>query len=305
MKQLLEDIKKMGFLNKEEEEFRILSIYDDYEEEKDSKNVISLEDEFSTGIFDEIDLVGKRMDGSSKIFFEKSRDFAAKLILNFIQGRLGEVHSLPQYRSRSIKEGQELFEIDIDSTLEHHLDDPTMTVPWVFERRKSRNPVVLLVDTSYSMNGEKLLMAALAVATLAKLVDPKDLAIVSFNDEVLVVKGFRDDVSGLSLLHKVLSLRPRGYTDLSKALDFGGRLVSPFVPYCRLIVMTDADPTRGKNPLTVAASLHQLDVLLFPMGNKWLGKRLSEEAHYGKTIELHRPEEVPEALKKIFDPKRA
>ena len=82
-------------------------------------------------------------------------------------------------------------------------------------------------------------------------------------------------------------------------------MVSPFVPYCRLIVMTDADPTRGKNPLTVAASLHQLDVLLFPMGNKWLGKRLSEEAHYGKTIELHRPEEVPEALKKIFDPKRA
>lgn len=300
MRQLIEDIKNLGFLEDDEITLRELVIRDEMDQGEDEKEYIATEAEVSTGFFDQINLLGKNLDQHTKFFFEKSRDFAAKLVLNFIQGKLGDVHDLAQYQSRKLRDCENFFDIDIDSTIENFLDDPRTITPWVFERKKSRNPVVLLVDTSYSMNGEKLLIAALAVGTLAKLVDNKDLSIISFNDKITMVKKFEDNLSGISLLNRVLSFTPQGYTDLFRGLEFGGRLVAPFLPYSRLIVLTDADPTRGKNPLTAAGKLYQLDVLLFPMGNKWLGEQLSSEAQYGQTINLERPEDVPDALKEIF-----
>jgi len=69
MRQLIEDIKKLGFIEDDEITLRELVIRDEMDQEEDEKEYITTEREVSTGFFDLINLVGKKLDQHTKFFF--------------------------------------------------------------------------------------------------------------------------------------------------------------------------------------------------------------------------------------------
>jgi hypothetical protein len=75
-------------------------------------------------------------------------------------------------------------------------------------------------------------------------------------------------------------------------------LISNDIPHSKLILLSDCDPTFGKNPITEASKI--LDIMLFPNGNTWMAKRMSKEVMYGSVTEIHKVEMIPEILQKIF-----
>jgi len=56
----------------------------------------------------------------------------------------------------------------------------------------------------------------------------------------------------------------------------------------------------GKNPFIEASKLPSLDVLLFPGGNSWVAKRLTQEARRGKLLEISKISLIPQALQELF-----
>lgn len=305
MEELLEELRQLKRFDDDDDELLQLVRISLEESVKGSESEELSEEEIDALLqnpFAQLDLIGRGLTNQSKEFQEQTREFAAKLIMKFLEGSMGKTHDLPIYKSVKVNTSEEMFEIDVESTVERYLDHPYEELqPWTFSRKKSRNPVVLLIDTSFSMNGQKLLIAAMVVATLGKLIPANDLCIVKFANKPEFVKQFEEDVMGHSLLMRILQLRPRGYTDLQQALAFGNRLVNPYVPHSKLILLSDADPTMGKNPLPEAGKIQQLDVLLFPHGNRWLGQRLAKEALRGNVQQLNKVNDVPEVLKLIFN----
>lgn len=255
----------------------------------------------SNNVIANFEMIGKTFWDESQNIRDKVRDLAAQLIIKFVEGTFGATHALPTYVSRPIKKDSEFFELDIDATLEAQIDHPGQKVqPWTFQRRTARNPVVLLVDTSLSMNGEKLLIAGITVATLARLIPSSDLVIIGFAKNVYFIKQFHEELSPYHLVSRIFKLVPKGPTNLAEAINKGAELIFPFNKIGRLILLSDAEPTFGKNPIPEASKLPTLDLLLFPGGNAWLAKKLVLEVVEGKLYVLDRIEDVPNALQKMF-----
>ncbi len=204
-------------------------------------------------LFTNFDVIGKAMWDNNPEFRENAREIATKLILEFIEGSFGKTHSLPTYVSRPFIHG-DLNDIYIEGTLERILESPNQQiVPLIFERRTSKYPVIVMLDTSLSMNGTKLLYAGLCVAILSRLIPSGDLAVMGFDKEVYPIKNLDEEVSSYHLISRLFELKPRGGTNLAEALKFGGKLIFQSPHSSKLIMLTDADPSTGNNPITEAS----------------------------------------------------
>ena len=271
---------------------------EDEDEEFDPDKECDLD---TKNIFDDIELIGKSFWKDVSEFGDKARDMATNLILELVQGSIGVTYELPTYKSRPL-EGKDFFDVDIDATIEAKVEDPLeQTVPWVYERQRSRNPVLLLMDTSFSMNGLKIMIAGITVGVLSRLLPSKDLCVIGFNKSPYYIKQFDEEITTYAMVNRIMNLVPRGYTNLSEALILGSKLLYPYQPFGKLILLTDADPTAGKNPIPEASKLQQLDLMLFPEGNLWLAKKLIYEVFSGKLYKIYNYSDIPKIITKIFE----
>ena len=87
-------------------------------------------------------------------------------------------------------------ELDVEATVENLLGKPHPEPGDLIVQRRvdRRHQVVLMVDTSLSMAGEKMALAAVAAAVLALKLRPGDLAVVLFADGARVVSHFGEEV---------------------------------------------------------------------------------------------------------------
>jgi Mg-chelatase subunit ChlD len=119
----------------------------------------------------------------------------------------------------------------------------------------------LLVDTSGSVGGERLATAALAAAGVA-LRAPEDHSVVAFSDRALVVKAQDRRRAVADVVDDLLVLRGRGTTDLALALDTARAQLERSTATHRLtVLLTDARPTAGPDPLPYARRLEALAVV--------------------------------------------
>ncbi|MHA2503647.1 MAG: vWA domain-containing protein [Candidatus Kariarchaeaceae archaeon] len=249
----------------------------------------------------DIEMVGKTFWKNLTEFGDKTREIATEIILKFVQGTLGGEHALPTYVSVPMKSG-DLIDMDIDATLEAHIEHPLgEMVPWGFERRTSRNPVLLVLDTSYSMNGQKLTIAGIVVGVLAHLLPSTDLAVIGFNKEPYMIKRFDEAISKYYMIHRIMSIKPRGGTNLADAIRHSAQMIFPYHPHGRVIMLTDADPTSGKNPIPEASKLHTFDLLLFPDGNEFVAQKLCFEAHSAEYYRIKGYPQIQGIIKSIFE----
>jgi Mg-chelatase subunit ChlD len=199
----------------------------------------------------------------------RAREIAARLAVprprrdrTARRGR-GEVASVP-YRGGS-------DDIDLDRTLEQLTEHP---VPEdedivVRERVTTTRSVVLLVDLSGSMRGERVRTAAAAVGALAAELARDNLAVIAFWSDAAVLSRLGQHVPPERLLESMLRIPARGLTNVAFPLQVARRELSRIpVRDARVLLLSDCVHNAGPDPRPFAARLPRLDVLLDTTGEQ-------------------------------------
>ena len=175
----------------------------------------------------------------------------------------GEIESVP-YRGGS-------DDIDLDRTVEqlaeHPVPDDEDIV--VRERVRTRRSVVLLVDLSGSMRGERVRTAAATVGALAAELARDDLAVIAFWSDAAVLARLGQRVAPQALVESMVRIPARGLTNLAFPLQVARRELAR-VPArdARVLLLSDCMHNAGPDPRPFAARLPRLEVLLDTTGEQ-------------------------------------
>lgn len=209
----------------------------------------------------------------------------------------GERRAQP-YRRRS-------DELDVDRTLEVLLENPHPASEdlIVSETEVTRREVVLVIDISGSMRGERAHMAAATVGALASQLRDDELALIAFWSDAALLKRLGDQRQPLELVTDMLSLRAQGLTNVAfplqvAATEFSGDTGSER----RVVLLSDCVHNAGPDPRGFAGSPARLDVLFDSEGESDL-EMAHDLARIGRGLlrEVRSPRDVAEALTAIFE----
>jgi Mg-chelatase subunit ChlD len=213
---------------------------------------------------------------------KKLRKLSASAILERAQEVLGSVVHPKDHRVSLLSElpsQAEQADLDLDETLEnsplgvmsvlsdqfeqHPLTDQDIWMSYEIHRRQ---PIILTVDTSLSMTGEKLALTAVALAVVL-LEFPDDLiGIVAFENEAKILKYPEERISIQNLVERFLDVPAQGYTHLEEGMvaalqqvrnvQFSGKGRPPST-----VILTDGKYTAGRDPAYLAPRFPHLVVL--------------------------------------------
>ncbi len=185
---------------------------------------------------------------------------------------LGDLMTMP-YRGSS-------DEIDLDEAIAVLAERPVPDdedIP-VRERLRTKRSIVLLVDVSGSMKGERIKTAAATVGALSGELSKDDLAVIAFWSDAAVVLNLGDPVKPMELLDRIMRIPARGLTNVAFPLEIAAKQLAR-VPAreARTILLSDCVHNAGPDPRPIAARLPRLDVLLDASGEKdiELGRQLA------------------------------
>jgi len=161
-----------------------------------------------------------------------------------------------------------LDEFDLEATLEDTLDKrdlATYADIVGIERVAQRKIGTIILDTSGSMSGSKLLAAATAAAVAAYHLRHDKYALVAFNTLASTIKGMNQPANIDYIVDTILDTEPAGYTNIADGLERG------YEQYRRAgrreswaILITDGIANRGGDPEPHARRFHSLHVLQTP-----------------------------------------
>jgi MoxR-like ATPase len=163
-------------------------------------------------------------------------------------------------------------ELDLDRTLEllaerRPLDSEEIIVR---ERRRTGREVVLAVDVSGSMSGDRLLTAAATVGALSATLAVGELAVIAFWSDASRLLGLGEHVPSEHLIDAMLTLEAAGLTNVAFPLEVardelgGGSTAAEQ----RVLLLSDCVHNAGPDPRELAASLPRLDVLFDVEGER-------------------------------------
>jgi Mg-chelatase subunit ChlD len=169
-----------------------------------------------------------------------------------------------------------------------------------YEQRR-RQPVVIAVDTSLSMTGEKLALTAVALAVVLLEFADDSVGIVAFENEATILKYPDERVSVIEFVERFLDVPAQGYTHLEDGLRVslkllknishaGGRRPSA-------ILLTDGKYTAGADPAYLAQRFHRLLVMKmgYDRASMPLCRELAVKGH-GSVREVRTDTELPTAM---------
>ena len=200
-------------------------------------------------------------------------------------------------------------DIDLDRTLEVLTERPVPedTDIVVRERIRRSRAVVLMIDVSGSMRGEKTRIAAAAVGALAGELGGSggaaELAVVAFWKDAALVRPMGPIAgSGARLLDDLLSIPAKGLTNVHFALATGLAQLRRARARRRCgILLSDSVHNAGPDPRPVAARFGALHVLLETDGehDTDLGGQLARLGH-GHLALIHGHRDVAPALNRML-----
>jgi Mg-chelatase subunit ChlD len=187
----------------------------------------------------------------------------------------------------------EHVELDLDETLENSpiavagvVDDSFSDFPltdqeiWMSYSTHRKQSVVLSVDTSLSMTGEKLALTAVALAVVLLEFPDDPIGIVAFENEAKILKSPDERISVQLLVERFLDVPAQGYTHLEdgmraalrlvRAVQEGGQVRPPST-----VLLTDGKYTAGKDPAYLAPRFPHL--VLLKMGRERASLELCRE----------------------------
>jgi Mg-chelatase subunit ChlD len=208
----------------------------------------------------------------------------------------GPLASLP-YRGGS-------DDVDLDRTIEVLAERPVPDDADIIvrERMRTRRCVVLAVDVSGSMRGERIRSAAATVGALAAELRDEPLAVIAFWSDAAVLLTLGARVRPLSLLDSLLQIPARGLTNVAFPLELARReLATVSSRDKRVLLLSDAVHNAGPDPRDFAAALPRVDVLLDVTGEHdlALGREIAAAGH-GYLFPLASHRDVAPALVRAF-----
>lgn len=156
-------------------------------------------------------------------------------------------------------------DIDLDRTLAVLTQNPRPddTDLIVRDRNRSSRAVVLVVDVSGSMKGEKARMAAATVGALAAEFCDDQVAVVAFWSDAALIKPLDRPMPVQELLDQLTRIPTRGLTNVAFGLDVAAAELARTSARRRLVVLlTDALHNAGPDPRDLASHLTELHVLV-------------------------------------------
>jgi Mg-chelatase subunit ChlD len=196
-------------------------------------------------------------------------------------------------------------EIDIDRTLEVLAANPVIEEDDIVvrERLYTKRSVVLIVDISGSMKGERVRTAAATVGALTGELVRDSLAVVAFWSDAAVLVGFGEPITPLGVLDTLLRVPARGLTNVAFALETASGLLRK-VPAAdsRVVLLSDCVHNAGPDPRYTASRLPRLDVLLDASGenDKGLARDMAKVGR-GRIRSVRSHIDVAPALSALFD----
>lgn len=157
-----------------------------------------------------------------------------------------------------------------------------------------------VIDRSGSMSGARLATAVVGAAACAWRAGT-DHSVVAFGAHALVLKTQREVRSPEAVTDDVLRLRGFGPTDLALALRTARAQLDRSQAQRRIVVLlSDARPTAGADPVPLAAALDEL-VILAPADDADDAAALARAAG-ARWAPITGPSGVPSALRDLLDP---
>ncbi|MFD1722747.1 vWA domain-containing protein [Amnibacterium endophyticum] len=195
-------------------------------------------------------------------------------------------------------------ELDLDATLEVLAEHPVPEEDDLVVRDRVRSPraVVLLVDVSGSMKGERVRTAAATVGALAAELEQDRLAVIAFWSDAAILNPLDRRASAVGLLDAMLRIPAKGLTNVGFPLQLAAEQLAG-VPQrdARVVLLSDCVHNAGPDPRPIAARLPRLDVLLDTTGERdvRLGRELAA-AGRGRYRALRNRFDVAPALSSVF-----
>lgn len=238
------------------------------------------------------------------VVLRRAREIAARLTVHPPPRRatprrgLGELSTVP-FRGTS-------GTLDLDATLEQLVAKPVPEAGdlLVRERLSLRRAVMLIIDLSGSMRGERIRTAAAAVGALASEFTSDDLGVIGFWSDAAMLVRPGEPVAPGELVEQLLRIPTEGLTNVAFALQQAGdALAANPASDARVLLLSDCVHNAGPDPRSVVAKLPRLDVLCDVSGEQdldlardlaWLGRGRIE------SVSDHRA--VAPALQRIFAP---
>jgi Mg-chelatase subunit ChlD len=174
----------------------------------------------------------------------------------------------------------------------------------VRERVRPHRSVLLAVDVSGSMRGERVRTAAAAVGALAGELADDSVGVLAFWSDAAWLARPGQKRPALSLVDDLLRLPAKGLTNVAFPLELAAREFARIADLdARVVLLSDCVHNAGPDPRELATRLPRLDVLIDVTGENdvELGREL---AHFGRgrafAIRDHR--DVAPALIAAFAP---
>jgi MoxR-like ATPase len=191
---------------------------------------------------------------------------AARRLASRVFIQVGRVGRSPRRGTRRLVHNRRADgDLDLDRTLDRWTGswppatEDLVTRTWTGHRRA----VCLLVDTSGSMNGLAVAIAAVAAAGVVLAADDKlEASVLTFADRVQVLQRQGQRRAPDDLIGQLVSLRGHGVTDVAEALRSARReLLSAVADERIVLLLSDCLHTSGDAPESALAGIDRLHVL--------------------------------------------
>jgi Mg-chelatase subunit ChlD len=195
-------------------------------------------------------------------------------------------------------------DIDLDRTLERLVAHEVRRSEDVLvrERMQRRRAVVLIVDLSGSMRGERVKTAAGAVAGVAAELSADELAVVAFWSDAAVLLPLGAPIRPSALVETLLRIPAEGLTNVSLPLEVAAeQLRRSRAQDRRVVLLSDCVHNAGPDPRLMAHTLPRLDVLFDDTGESDL-ELATDLAHAGRgrLVRIRGYRDLPRGLRAIF-----
>ena len=164
------------------------------------------------------------------------------------------------YRYRSLNQESANEWVALGGVAELDVEETLFQRELMYQVRMEKNHgLVIVLDTSLSMKGEKLALLGVTVAAAHESIPSEALCILGFDSEIHVIKDFQEKIPTEMAIGRVLSIPAGGFTNIDLGLKAAAeRIAESNLKDSRVILISDGRYTEGKNPVIRARDFRMI-----------------------------------------------